>query len=52
MMSFVWANPKELYILDTFPEVIMIDTTEKTINEKRQLLTAGAKDSNGNMFIF
>ena len=52
MMSFAWVNPKELYILDAFPEVIMIDTTEKTNNEKRPLLTAGAKDSNGNMFIF
>ena len=49
-MSFAWVNPKELYILDAFPEVIMIDTTEKTNNEKRPLLTAGAKDSNGNMF--
>ena len=29
MMSFAWVNPKELYILDTFLEVIMIDTTEK-----------------------
>ena len=52
MMSFAWVNPKEVYILDAFPEVIMIDTTEKTNNEKRQLLTACAKDSNGNMFIF
>ena len=52
LMSFTWVNPKELYILDAFPEVIMIDTTEKTNNEKRQLLTAGAKYSNGNMFIF
>jgi len=52
MMSFAWVNPKELYILDAFPEVIMIDTIEKTNNEKRPLLTAGGKDSNGNMFIF
>ena len=52
MMSFAWVNPKELYSLDVFPKVIMIDTTEKTNNEKRPLLTAGAKDSNGNMFIF
>lgn len=47
MMSFAWVNPKELYILDAFPEVIMIDTKEKN-NERRPLLTAGAKDSNGN----
>ena len=52
MMSFTWVNPKESYILDAFPEVIMIDTIVKTNNEKRPLLTAGAKDSNGNMFIF
>ena len=52
MMSFAWVNPKELYLLDAFPEVIMVDTTEKTNNEKRPLLTAGGKDSNGNMFIF
>ena len=30
----------------------MIDTTEKTNNEKRPLLTAGGKDVNGKMFIF
>ena len=29
MMSFAWANPKELVLLEAFPEVIMIDTTEK-----------------------
>ena len=52
MMSFVWVNPKELYLLEAFPDVIMVDTTEKTNNEKRLLLTAGGKDSNGNMFIF
>ena len=52
MMSFAWVNPKELVLLEAFPEVIMIDTTEKTNNEKRPLLTAGGKDSNGNMFIF
>ena len=52
MMAFAWVNPKELYLLQAFPEVIMIDTTEKTNNEKRPLLTAGGKDSNGNMFIF
>ena len=52
MMSFAWVNPKELYLLEAFPEVIMVDTTEKTNNEKRPLLTVGDKDSNGNMFIF
>ena len=30
----------------------MVDTTKKTNNEKRPLLTAGGKDLNGNMFIF
>ena len=52
MMSFAWANPKELYILDAFLEVIMIDATDKTNNETRHLLTAGAKASNGNMLDF
>ena len=52
MMSFAWVNPKELYLLEAFPEVVMIDTTEKTNNEKQPLLTAGGKDSNGKMFIF
>ena len=52
MMSFAWVNPKEIYLLEAFPEVVMIDTTEKTNNEKRPLLTAGGKDSHGNMFIF
>ena len=52
MMAFAWINPKGLYLLEAFPEVIVIDTTEKTINEKRLLPTAGGKDSNGSMFIF
>ena len=43
MMAFVWVNPKELYLLQAFPEVIMIDTTDKTINKKRPLVTAGRK---------
>ena len=30
MMSFAWVNPKELFLLEAFPEVIMVDTTEKT----------------------
>ena len=52
MMSFAWVNPKERVLLEAFPEVIMIDTTEKTNNEKRSLLATGGKDSNVNMFIF
>ena len=52
MMSFAWVNPDEVSLLEAFPEVIMIDTTEKTNNEKRSLLTASGKDSNGKMFIF
>ena len=47
MMSFAWANSKELYILDTLTEVMMIDTIEKTNNEKRPLLIAYGNDSNG-----
>ena len=52
MMSFVWVNPDELSLLEAFPEVIMIDTTEKTNNEKIPLLTAGGKDTNGKISIF
>ena len=29
MMSFAWVNPKELVLLEAFPEVIMINTTKK-----------------------
>ena len=39
MMSFAWINPNELYLLDAFTEVIMVDMTEKTNNEKSPLLT-------------
>ena len=28
MMAFAWINPKELFIMEAFPEVIMVDTTE------------------------
>ena len=41
-----------MFLLEAFPEGIMIDTTEKTNNEKRPLLTTGGKDANGKMFIF
>ena len=51
-MSFMWVNPKEIYLLEVFPKVVMIDTAEKINNEKRPLLTAEGKDSHGNMFIF
>ena len=42
----------ELRLFDSFPNVIMVDTVEKTNNEKRPILTVGGKDSNGKMFIF
>ena len=43
MMSFAWINPQELYLLEAFPEVIMVAMTEKTNNEKRPLLTVGGE---------
>ena len=52
MMGFAWLIPAEIHLLEAFPHVIMIDTTEKTNNEKRPLLTAGGKDSNGNFLYF
>ena len=47
MMSFAHANPKVSYLLEAFPEVVIIDTTEKKNNEKKPLLTVGGKDLNG-----
>ena len=52
IMLFAWVYPKELHLLEVFLEVVMIDTIEKIISDKRPLLTAGGKDSNGKMFIF
>lgn len=52
MMGFAWVVPSEILLLEAFPHVVYIDTTEKTNNEKRPLLTVGAKDSNGKVFIF
>ena len=52
MMAFCWMLPDELSLLEAFSHVIFIDVTEKTNNEKRPLLTAGFKDSNGNTVIF
>ena len=52
MMGFAWVIPSELRLFEYFPNVIMVDTVEKTNNEKRPLLTVGGKDSNGKMFIF
>jgi len=33
MMGFAWVIPIELYMLEAFPNVIMVDTVEKTNNE-------------------
>ena len=52
MMGFAWVIPNELRLFKSFPNVIMVDTAEKTNNEKRPLLTVGGKDSNRKMFIF
>ena len=53
IISFAWVNRKEIYSLEASPEVVMIDSMEKTNNnEKRPLLTAGGKDSHGNIFLF
>ena len=52
MMGFAWVVPSEILLFEAFPHVVYIDTTEKTNNEKRPLLTVGAKDSNGKVFIF
>ena len=52
-MSFVcWVNSDELSLIEAFPEVIMVDTTEKINNKNRPLLTVGDKDSNGKIIIF
>ena len=52
MMGFAWVIPDELKLLEAFPQVVYIDTTEKTNNEKTPLLTLGAKNSNSKVFIF
>ena len=52
MMGFTRVIPGELYLSEVFPNVIMVDTVEKTKNEKQPLFTIGGKDSNGKMFIF
>ena len=43
MMSFAWVNPKELVLLEAFPEVIMIDTTEKQTMRRDHYLLLGEK---------
>ena len=52
MMGFAWVIPNELRLFESFANIIMVDSVEKTNNEKRPLLTVGGKDSNGKMFIF
>ena len=51
-MSIAWAIPCERRLFEMFPEVIVFDTTNKTNNESRLLLTMAGKDSNGKMFTF
>ena len=51
-MPFAWVDPKVLHLLEAFPVVIMIDTTEKINNEDMPLLANGGIDSNRNIFIF
>ena len=52
MMGFAWVMLVELQMFESFPSVIMVDTVEKTNNEKRPLFTVEGRDSNGKMFIF
>ena len=35
MMGFAWVIPNELRLFECFPNVIMVDTVEKTNNEKK-----------------
>ena len=51
-MGFAWVIPSELRLFEAFPNVIMVDTVEKTNNKERPLLTVGGKDFNGKIFIF
>ena len=36
-MSFACVNPKEVILLESFPKVIVVDTTGKSNSEKRSL---------------
>ena len=50
MMGVAWVIPSERILFGLYPEVITVDTTNKTNNEQRPLLTISAKSSTGKMF--
>lgn len=51
LVAFVWTTPFQKKLFDANPEVIFMDTTKDTNNEKRPLLTmTGRRASTGKMF--
>ena len=50
MMGIAWVIPNERTSFEMFPEVLTVDTTTKSNNEHRPLLTIAAKNSYGKMF--
>ena len=46
VLSIVWAMPEMRQLFRAFPEVLFIDGTHKTNNEKYPLFTVGIRDAN------
>ena len=52
MMVFVWDISVELCLSEAFPNIIMVDTVEKTDNKKRPFFAVCGKCVNRKMLIF
>ena len=49
LIALVWVLPEGKRLFQAFPEVMYIDGTHNTNNEKRPLITIGIRNSNGNV---
>lgn len=51
LIGCCWVLPEGRRLFHAFPEVICIDGTHETNNERRPLLTVSVKDSNGKVVV-
>ena len=51
VLSMIWSMPHCRQLFQAFPEVLFVDGTHKTNNEKYPLFTAGIRDENFNVVV-
>jgi hypothetical protein len=51
LIALIWALPEGKRLFRAFPEVLLVDGTHKTNNERKPLLTMGLKDGMGKFHV-